>query len=212
MPRPRAGGLLTGVALLGLAAWLFRFDLAWRTIRHPGLPRFMAICLLSGYVWLTTTAVLVGLKWPQTNGVVYDAALHAFLVGFVFSMIFGHAPVIFPAVLGLPVHFRWTSYLPLVVLHGSVLLRMTSDLANWPTGRSWGAAANAAAVGLFLLNTVLGFVFPPRNRLSLIAGRFESVGGRLTSAYEGHCEQFTADQGNCFELRGRKFSPSAIPW
>jgi hypothetical protein len=159
---PRGGGLLTGTALLGLAAWLMRFDFAWRTIRHPGLPRFMAICLLSGYVWLTATALLIGVRWPQSSGTVYDAALHAFFVGFVFSMIFGHAPVIFPAVLGLPVHFRWTSYLPLVVLHGSLLLRLLSDLANWPTGRSWGAVGNGVAVGLFLLNTALGFACPPK--------------------------------------------------
>lgn len=33
---PRAGGVLTGAALLVIAAWLMRFDLAWRTIRHPG--------------------------------------------------------------------------------------------------------------------------------------------------------------------------------
>lgn len=89
---PRGGGLLAGLALLGLAAWLIQFDLAWRTVRHPGLPRFMAICLLSGYVWLAATALLVGTKWPQTSGVVYDAALHAFFVGFVFSMIFDIIP------------------------------------------------------------------------------------------------------------------------
>lgn len=107
-PASRAG--LNGLALLAIAAWLLRFDLAWRTIRHPGLPRFMAICLLSGYVWLTLTALLVALKWPQTSGVVYDATLHSFFLGFVFAMIFGHAPVIFPAVLQLPVHYRWTAY------------------------------------------------------------------------------------------------------
>lgn len=151
---PRAGGVLTGVALLALAAWLARFDLAWRTIRHPGFPRFMAICLLSGYAWLLVTAVLVGLKWPQSSGVIYDAALHAFFVGFVFAMIFGHAPVIFPAVLGLPVQFRRTAYVPLAVLHATLLLRLLGDLTNWPSGRTWGAAGNGVAVGLFLLNTV----------------------------------------------------------
>ncbi|MHC1763224.1 MAG: hypothetical protein AB9869_02805 [Verrucomicrobiia bacterium] len=89
---PRPAGVLTGVALFGLAAWLSRFDLAWRTVRHPGLPRFMAVCLLSGYVWLLVTAVLVGVNWPQSSGRIYDAALHAFFVGFVFSMIFGPYP------------------------------------------------------------------------------------------------------------------------
>lgn len=161
---PRFGARLTGVALLALAAWLARFDLAWRTIRHPGLPRFMAICLLSGYGWLLVTAVLIGGKWPQSTGVIYDAALHSFFVGFVFSMIFGHAPVIFPAVLGLPVQFRGTAYVPLAVLHGSLLLRLFGDLTGVATLRTWGAAGNAIAVGLFLLNMVAGFLFPPRSK------------------------------------------------
>ncbi len=160
---PRTGGVVIGLALLALAAWLTRFDLAWRTIRHPGLPRFMAVCLLSGYAWLFATAVFVLLKWPQTSGLMYDVTLHTFFVGFVFSMIFGHAPVIFPAVLGLPVQFRWTSYVPLAVLHVSLLLRLLGDLASLPTLRLWGALGNAAAVGLFLLNMVFGFSFPPKS-------------------------------------------------
>lgn len=162
---PRGAGVLVGVALLALAAWLFRFDLARRTIRHPGLPRFMAVCLLSGYGWLGVTSVLVGTQWPQTSGLSYDGALHAFFVGFVFAMIFGHAPVIFPAVLGLPIHFRWPAYVPLAVLHASVLLRLVGDLAGLPWARTWGAAGNAVAVGLFLLNTVgsivVGVARPP---------------------------------------------------
>lgn len=151
---PRAGALLTGGALFGIAAWLLRFDLAWRTIRHPGLPRFMAICLLSGHGWLTLTALLTVLKWPQSSGVVYDATLHSFFLGFVFSMIFGHAPVIFPAVLGLSVQYRWTAYAPLVVLHASLVARLLGDLMGAATWRTWGAAGNAVAVGLFLVNTV----------------------------------------------------------
>jgi hypothetical protein len=70
-------------------------------------------------------------------------------------MIFGHAPVIFPAVLGVPIHFYWTSYIPLVVLHASVLLRVGGDLAEWNTGRAIGALGNAVAVGLFLINNLL---------------------------------------------------------
>lgn len=155
---PRAGGWLVGAAVAALALWLGRFDLARRTIRHPGLPRFMAGCLLSGYVWLLVAGVLIAVTWPQASGRLYDVALHAFFVGFVFAMIFGHAPIIFPAVLGLPVYFLRTAYVPLVILHGSLLLRVMSDLANWPAGRAWGAAGNGVAVGLFLLNTVTSIV------------------------------------------------------
>lgn len=166
---PRGAGLLVGTALLALFAWLMRFDIARRTIRHPGLPRFMAVCLLSGYAWLAAAALLIGLHWPQSSGPIYDAALHAFFVGFVFSMIFGHAPVIFPSVLGLPVQFRWTAYLPMAVLHLSLVLRLAGDLVPWPPGRSWGAVGNSVAVGLFLLNTAWSIAGgsptpPPRRR------------------------------------------------
>ena len=161
---PRASGTLMGAALFAFAMWLARFDLARRTIRQPGLPRFVAVCLLSGYVWLLVTALLVGAKWPQMGGLIYDAALHSFFVGFVFSMIFGHAPLIFPAVLGLPVHFRWTSWVPVFVLHASLLMRLTGDLTGLTSGRVWGASGNAIAVGLFLLNMVAGFVFPAGGR------------------------------------------------
>ncbi|MBI4561017.1 MAG: hypothetical protein HY724_03150, partial [Candidatus Rokubacteria bacterium] len=50
---------LSGLGLLGLALWLLRYDMAWRTLRQGGLPRYMAICLLSGYLWLGVG----GLSW-----------------------------------------------------------------------------------------------------------------------------------------------------
>ncbi|MCP5522305.1 MAG: hypothetical protein H7A46_12235 [Verrucomicrobiales bacterium] len=159
---PRVGGWILGAALLGMAVWLLTFDIARRTIRGDGLPRFMAVCLLTGYGWLLLTALLLPLHWPQSAGYGYDAALHAFFVGFVFSMIFGHAPVIFPAVLGLPLHFRATSYVPLAVLHGSLLLRVLGDLTDWPEGRIWGGAGNGLAVALFLINTVTLIALTPR--------------------------------------------------
>jgi len=49
---PDAGVRLAGVGLLGLAAWLARNDLARRTVRMPGVTRFIALCLLIGYGWL----------------------------------------------------------------------------------------------------------------------------------------------------------------
>ncbi len=163
-PWPQTSPLLVGAALLALGTWLARFDLARRTLHHPGLPRFMAVCLLSGYFWLLVTATLLASTWPQSSGLLYDATLHAFFVGFVFSMIFGHAPVIFPAVLGLPVHYRPIAYLPLAILHASVLLRLLGDLIPWAPARPWGAAGNGLAIALFLLTTVASLLLPPPPR------------------------------------------------
>lgn len=66
--------------------------------------------------------------------------------------------------LGLPVQYRRTAYVPLAVLHATLLLRLLSNLMAWPSGRMWGAIGNGVAVGLFLLNMVMSFVLTPKSR------------------------------------------------
>src|SRR3990172_6090283 len=106
-----AGMRLGGVGLVALTVWLVRHDIAWRTLEQGGLSRYMAICLLSGYLWLGVG----GLLWLLFRdyfaaGPTYDAMLHAILLGFVFSMIFGHAPLIIPSLLGIDLPFRRLFY------------------------------------------------------------------------------------------------------
>ena len=150
---PAWGQRWLGAGLVLLAFWLIRFDLAWRTLRHPGLPRFMSCCLLSGFGWLAVAGgALVG--WaPLTAGFGYDAALHAFFVGFVVSMILGHAPVIFPSVLGLRLAWHPVFYTQWILLQVSLVLRVGADAAGWMAGRQWGGALNAVALLVFLVNT-----------------------------------------------------------
>ena len=132
-----------GLLLLANSIWLGRYDLATRTVRASGITRYIAICLLSGYVWLAAGGVLLAF------GVAWDAALHAILLGFVFSMVFGHAPVIFPAVLRVALPYRPVFYLPLAVLHAGVLARVLAPLAGTGTLLAAGLA-NAAAIALFI--------------------------------------------------------------
>jgi len=147
------GMRLAGAGMIMLALWLMRHDIARRTVRQSGLTRFIAVCLLSGHVWLGVGGVLAVLFGGVAAGPRYDAVLHALFLGFVFSMIFGHAPIIFPAVTGIPIVFRPGFYLHLVLLHLTVFLRMAGDLAGWMAGRQWGGLLNAVAVLLFLINT-----------------------------------------------------------
>jgi hypothetical protein len=149
------GERLTGIGLIALAAWLWRFDLARRTIKQPGLPRFMAACLLVGYLWLALGGLLMAAFSPLESGFRYDAVLHSFFLGFVFSMIFGHAPVIFPAVLLVQPRFSPTLYSHVALLHLALGLRVASDLAKWNPGRQWGGILGAFAIVLFLANTVI---------------------------------------------------------
>ena len=144
------GTRLYSFGMLALALWLLRYDIARKTISKEGLPRFAAACLLSGYVWLAGAGVMGMAFGGVMTGVRYDAFVHAIFLGFVFSMIFGHAPIIFPAVLGFNVSFNPVYYLHLVLLHLSLGLRIYGDLSIQPTIRLWGGLLNGVAVLLFV--------------------------------------------------------------
>jgi hypothetical protein len=153
---------LGGLAWLALALWFARWDLARRSLRRPGLPRFMAAAILSGHLWLGVAGLLAlafGARATQA-GLANDAVVHALFLGFAFAMIMGHAPVIFPSVLGLPAAFRGRFWAHLALLHAGVLLRVASDLAGSTAGRGWGAALNVAAILFFLLNTASALARP----------------------------------------------------
>jgi hypothetical protein len=94
-----AGVRVAGAGMVALALWLQRYDLARRTVRKTGLTRFIAVALLAGYAWLFVGGMLALRFGGVMAGPAYDAMLHAVFVGFVISMVFGHAPVIFPALL-----------------------------------------------------------------------------------------------------------------
>ncbi len=150
-----AGIRLSGIGLIALALWLFRCDIAWRTIKQIDLPRYMAVCLLSGYVWLGIGSLLWLLFADLfTAGPYYDAMLHAIFLGFVFSMIFAHAPIIFPSITGASMPFQRAFYAHLTLLHASLILRVGSDLALWTTGQRWGGLLNVLAILLFLANNI----------------------------------------------------------
>ena len=141
---------LFGLGLMGLTLWSLRNDVVRRTIRQPGLTRYVAVCLLSGYAWAAASgALMLGLELGE-GGVWNDAALHALFVGFVFSMVFGHAPVILPAVLRIAVPYKPYFYGPLLLLHASLALRLAGDLADIHAVRQWGGLANGAALAVFI--------------------------------------------------------------
>jgi hypothetical protein len=141
-----------GVLLLACAAWLGRYDIATRTVRAQGLTRYIALCLLSGYAWLALGAIVLAVGGGSAGSrELWDASLHALLVGFVFSMVFGHAPVILPAVLRVTFPYSAALYFPLALLHASLLVRIAGDFAGSAALRAAGGAGNAAAIALFIL-------------------------------------------------------------
>jgi hypothetical protein len=141
--------------LVALAAWLLKQDIARRTVRNRGLTRFIAVCLLSGYVWLAVGGSIILASGGLSPGAAsYDAALHALGLGFVFSMVFGHAPIIVPAVLRVGVPYHPTFYLPLALLHLSLLARLSGDAVGQFAWTRLGALLNALALAAFIISTV----------------------------------------------------------
>lgn len=155
---------LASLGMLALTAWLFRFDIARHTVKKTGLTRFIAVCLLTGYVWLGFGGLLGLIFGGVSSGYYYDTILHSFYVGFVMAMIFGHAPIIFPAVLGKDIHYQGSFYIHLGLLHFSLLLRIIGDLALIPSLREWGGLINVIAILLFVANTVRGMVIAQKIR------------------------------------------------
>ena len=146
---------LLGVALLGIAAYLGRHDLAPRNVRKTGLVRFIALAVTSSYVWLAVAGAQLILYDGIPAGLRWDALVHSFMLGFAVVMIFGHAPIILPAVLGVAIGHRPSFYAHLALLHVALVLRVGGDLLGSADARQWGGLLSGVAVLVFLENTLV---------------------------------------------------------
>ncbi len=146
------GVRVAGAGMIGLAAWGAVHDVARRTVKIAGVTRFMAVCLLAGYVWL----LVAGGIWLAVGDLgasiaVYDAALHAVFLGFVMSMIFGHAPVIVPAVMRVRLPYQPWFYAHVALLHLSLLVRVAlGDALGLTAWWRIGGVGTELAILLFL--------------------------------------------------------------
>jgi hypothetical protein len=155
-PWPEVGVRLAGAGLVAQALWLARHDVARRTVRVPGATRYMAVALIAGYVWLA----VAGVVWLEAGtlrggGFAYDAMVHAIFLGFVFSMVFAHAQVIVPAVLGVRLPYAAAMYVPLVALHVSLVIRLLGDATASVAAWRWGGVLNEASIVAFLAVAVV---------------------------------------------------------
>jgi hypothetical protein len=144
------GNIAFAFSLFATAAWLLKYDMALKSIRTKGQHRYSGALLITGYAWLIITSVLLVLEKKLTLG--YDAVLHSFFIGFVFSMIFSHAPIILPAVAKLPIKiYRPMLYTWFVLLQASLIVRIVADLAEEIELRRWAGLVNGIAILLFLV-------------------------------------------------------------
>lgn len=145
-----AGNYVAALAITIAAIWLMRHDVVGINIKKTGLNRYVGAALLSGYFALMLSGLCFPLLIHRALG--YDALVHSFFIGFVFSMIFAHGPIILPGVLGIslkpyhPILYFW-----LAMLHASWILRMVSDLVlDMPLRKYSGLSSVVAIVGYLL--------------------------------------------------------------
>lgn len=155
---------IAGAAMIAMALWLLRYDGAWQSFKTSGLPRFMALCHVAGYLWLGVG----GVAWLWFArffgaGPLYDAMLQTVFVGFVMSMLFAQTPVVLSKLLQLPPPFEKIFYLHAALLHIALLARVIGDLGFLPEGQKWGGLLNAAALALFMFNSFLAVGAARRN-------------------------------------------------
>lgn len=141
---------LAGFLLMLMTAWLVRHDIARTTVRMTGLPRFVALCLLIGYGWLSVAGAGWLLGGARTEGAVYDATTHAIFLGFVMSMIMAHAPIILPAVLGVRVPYHRSLFVPVALLQVGLVVRVV-------VADAWGAPFALVVAGLIVTAALLLF-------------------------------------------------------
>ena len=118
------GNEIMGISALLISVWLLTFDMAKVAARKTDQFRYIGVGLRVGYIWLGLHGmILLGL---ENHALYYDLMLHTFFLGFTFSMIWAHAPIIFPTIFGIretPYHpilwITWTAFQ--VTLSGRIL-------------------------------------------------------------------------------------------
>lgn len=141
------------IGIFCLSIWLLFNDISRYTIKEKKKKRFIGLSLFLGYCWLSISG-LTGLFFINNNlSFIFDVFLHSVFLGFVFSMIFGHVYTILPPVLGLEISYSKFSYIHLLLLHFSLIVRFLGDFW-WLPMRKFGGLLNVLAIILFFVSII----------------------------------------------------------
>jgi len=152
------GAKFFGLVIVALSIWFLFNDIARRTIRNEGQTKFTAIGLILGYFWLIISGIFLMVNGNPYAGLIYDAYTHTIFLGFVFSMIFVHAPIIFPAVFGQPFSFSKRFYIHLFLLQITLVGRIAADFMGSTEWRLWFGLLNVLTILLFFGNTLISVI------------------------------------------------------
>jgi hypothetical protein len=151
------GNIICGLALIGISLWLMKNDVIGINLKKKNLPKFVAVSLLAGYVSLLLSGIFFIALSDQW--LTYDAIVHSFFLGFVFSMIFAHGPMILPGVMGISASpYNHRLYYWLGLLQISWLMRVFADVSVELELRKISGLLSATAIlGYFITMAVFTF-------------------------------------------------------
>lgn len=174
-PYHSGGNVLLACSLVATSLWLLKFDMARLAIKASGQHRYSGILLIAGYSWLMITAFFLVTQNRYPFG--YDALLHSFFIGFIFSMIFSHAVIILPAILKLPVKpYRPVLYVWFLVLQMSLLVRIGADMLGHVGVRKIAGLINGISILFFFIS--IGLIILSERR----TGRRRNTAGAVGKA------------------------------
>ncbi|MEQ8474318.1 MAG: hypothetical protein RIC35_24190 [Marinoscillum sp.] len=154
IPFHLGGRYLAGGPMLLVAIWLLRYDMVRKSVKHSGIHRYSAIALIFGYIWLAVSGGLF--LFEGTGSIPYDALMHAFFLGFVFSMIFAHAPIILPGVVGLKFKpYHASLYVWVIMLQLTLMARLGGGFLEIVEMKKWFGFMNGITILLFIINLMI---------------------------------------------------------
>lgn len=158
IPFHNHGSWMMGAVVIGISFWLLQFDMSKITALKSSQFRYIGIGLRVGYLWLTLHGIILALM--SAHRLHYDLYIHTFFLGFTFSMIWAHAPIILPMILGI----KGNMYHPILwigwwLFQLSLLLRIFSSILGLFEFRSiFGVANGYFILGQFVLMAILAFL------------------------------------------------------
>jgi len=158
LPVHGGGKSLYLVAGMGLVVWFVRNDMARKSVKKSGYQRYLGIGILTAHAWLLTH--LLALYFLSDSYLGYDIYIHAFFLGFGFSMIWAHAPMLLPAILKFQNKaFHSVLWLVWAIFQLTLLGRVLSSILQFTEWRKYFGMANGIAVLLMFVSMILVMVW-----------------------------------------------------
>lgn len=150
LPFHGIGPYFMGSSALLISGWLLRYDMAKLSVKKGNQFKYIGLGLLVGYVWLLVFGLIV-LLIPN-HPLYYDLFLHSFFLGFVFSMIWAHAPIIFPLIFGIKESpFHLILWIPWAIFQVTLIGRILSSWMSWIDERRGFAVVNGFSILVIFL-------------------------------------------------------------